>query len=191
MGDAGSFKKPAGFTPFFVAKLTQKKKLFWPCVILLFFIFGANNAFLEADSDDIIALLVAICVCVAYILFVHHLNHNPNIIEVSDKGIWFPLRRVFIPKDRFYKAIKVQTILYTRAGRTDIQNVHIFFKISRNERRSLSWRLVATKIEYEISPTQYQVTVAIPYTVGHGDDILLNVSKTELVKVLNSLKSKP
>lgn len=190
MSDCDSFRKPANFTPYFVAKLTQKKKLFWPCVILLFFIFGANNAFLEADSD-VVGLLIIVMFCVAYILFAHHLNHNPNIIEVSDKGIWLPLRRIFIPKDRFYKAIKVQTIMHTRAGKTNIQNVDIFFKISRNERRFLFWRLVATKKEYEISSTQYQVTVPIPYTVGHGDDILLDVSKTELVRVLNSLKSKP
>ncbi len=190
MSDTGSFKKPAGFTPFFVAKLTQKKKLFWPCVILLFFIFGANNAFLEGDSD-VVGLLIIVMFCAAYILYARYLNKNPNIIEVSDKGIWLPLRRIFIPKDRFYKAIKVQRISHSQVGDMTIQNVDVFFKISRNERRSLFWRLVATKKEYEISPTQYQVTVSIPYTVGHGDDILLNVSKTELVRILNSLKSKP
>ncbi|PCI98429.1 MAG: hypothetical protein COB14_07895 [Alphaproteobacteria bacterium] len=191
MSEGISFKKPAGFTPFFVAKLTQKKKLFWSYAILLFLIFGVNNTFLEADSDGVVASLTMICMCVAYILYARYLNKNPNIIEVSDKGIWFPVRRIFISKDRFYKAIKVQTILYTRAGKTDIQNVHIFFKASRKERRYLMWRLAFTKIKYKLSPAQYQVTLPILYTVGHGDDIQLDVPKTELIRVLNSLKCEP
>ncbi|PCJ99804.1 MAG: hypothetical protein COA45_03030 [Zetaproteobacteria bacterium] len=184
-----SFKKPAGFNPFFVAKLTKKKKLLWPCIILLLSILGVNSALSEGDSDAVISFLIIIAVCVAYILHARYLNKNPNIIEVSDKGIWFPVRRIFIPKDRFYKAIKVQEIRHTRVGEMNIQNVHIYFKVSLKERTFLMWKLIYTKKEYEISPTQYQVTMPIPYTIGHRDDIGLNVSKTELIRVLNSLKN--
>ncbi|MGH1377318.1 MAG: hypothetical protein ACRBB3_00700 [Alphaproteobacteria bacterium] len=187
MSDGILLKKPPNFTPYFVAKLKEKRSVAWPVFCLFVMCWCVYGEIVDGEAWKVAVMLLVIAFLVFYISIIIRVNRNLHIIEISESVIWLCMRGVFIPKDRFYKAIHDERIVpHQYMGRVKHKDIYIMFKITRRERLSLTLRSIGTSVIYKLSPTQYQVTKLIPYTRGLGEEIELNVTKTELINALNS-----
>ncbi len=188
MSDGILLKKPPNFTPYFVAKLKEKRSVAWPVFILFVMCWCVYNEIIDGEAWKVAVMILATAFMVFYISVIIRVNRNLHIIEISESGVWLCMRGLFIPKDRFYKAIHDEcSVPYPYIGGVKHKDIYIMFKITRKERLSLTIRLMVKLILHKVSPTQYQVTKLIPYTRGLGEEIELDVTKTELINALNSL----
>lgn len=187
------FTKPRNFFPDFSAKLNKKKKIWGFYVIVLFIIYGV---YIGLEDRDYILVFVAI-ICFPY--FIHtivrynKLNRNRIILEFSQDGLWLPVNELFIPAQRFYHAFPALRKNRSRYVTTNINDIGLMIKVTRQEYKSLKIRSflnLALNMGHgeKISENIFQVIIHVPFTIGKTDDIGLNISKIELIEKINSIK---
>ena len=177
-----SFKKPKDFTPYFTAKLKHNLSYALPLwgialsVIILLFTD-------KLEGHVTATLLTLLCF---YGLYNTYRSNNFPIIEVSKEGIWLLNPPIYISKDSFDKALEFRQ---ERRNLVVINNIHIQFKVLNKERWLLFKEFLYTEIKCKkISHEKYHVSLPIPFTIGRGEEIQLDVTKAELINILDEFK---
>ncbi len=185
-----AFEKPGDFEPTFTASVLNNRQFLSMCyVMLLVFILGVPYATYQQDYFLVFSSLVGFSFFLLFLIFLRRLAKNPNIVELSEKGIWLPIYGVFIPSDCFVRVVHSQGSLNNGLVRARMQRIKIVFSSTKPERRLLLRKLITYSKWKDITPTTSHTAILIPFTTGTLENIGLNVTKSELIDAFDILKS--
>ncbi len=184
-----AFEKPDDFEPTFTAYVLNNRQFLFGIYVLLFvFIVGVPITLYEQEYVAVSACCFSILVLFLLLRPMRRLAKNPVVVSLSSQGVWLPIQDVFIPKDQFIRVGQLKKTMIVNGMRAKKHNIEITFRAKKGQRYAISkwfWFFIKCK---HITPTQSEISLPIPFTVGTLDNIGLNVTKSELIDAFEILK---